>query len=106
MYIFFEKGKRSGISFISNRYTNASNKYLKSLDSKQKSKHIKNLDTNNLYGYAMSKFLSTSEFKWIDSKEFELNKYTRNNLKRSALEVDLEYSKDLQELHDDYLLTL
>ena len=54
----------------------------------------------------MSKFLSTSEFKWIDSKEFELNKYTRNNLKRSAFEVDLEYSKDLQELHDDYLLTL
>ena len=66
MYIFFEKGKRGGISNISNRFSKANNKYLKSYDPKQESKHIKNLDTNNLYGYAMSKFLPTSGFKWID----------------------------------------
>ena len=29
MYIFFEKGTRGGISYISNKYTKASNKYLK-----------------------------------------------------------------------------
>ena len=27
----------------------------------------------------MSKFLSTSGFKWIDPKEFDLNKYTSNS---------------------------
>ena len=29
----------------------------------------------------MSKFLPTSDFKWIDTKEFELNKYTSNGSK-------------------------
>ena len=32
MYIFFEKGTRGGISYISNRYSKAKNKYLKSYD--------------------------------------------------------------------------
>ena len=29
----------------------------------------------------MSKFLRTSAFKWIDPKEFDLNKYTSNSSK-------------------------
>ena len=40
MYVFFEKGIRGGISYISNRYRKANNKYLKSYDPKQESKHI------------------------------------------------------------------
>ena len=28
------------------------------------------LDANNLYGYVISNFLSTSELKWIDPKQF------------------------------------
>ena len=55
MYVFFEKGTRSGISYISNRYSNANNKYLKSNDSKQESKHIIYLDANNLYGQCSCK---------------------------------------------------
>ena len=56
MYIFLDKGTRGGISYISNRYTKANSKYLKSYDPRQESKHIIYLDANNLYGYAMSKF--------------------------------------------------
>ena len=52
----------------------------------------------------MTKFLPTNGFKWIDPKEFDLNKYTNNNSKECVLEVDLEYPKELQELHNDYPL--
>ena len=102
MYIFFEKGTRGGISYISNRYSKANNKYFKTYDPKQESKHIIYLDANNLYGYTMSKFLPTIGFKWIDPKEFDLNKYTSNNSKVCAVEVDLEYPKELYELQNDY----
>ena len=62
------------------------------------------LDANNLYGYAMSKFLPTSRLKWIDPKEFDLNKHTNNSSKGCILEVDLEYPKELRKLHNVYPL--
>ena len=52
----------------------------------------------------MSKYFTTSEFKWIVPKEFDLNEYTSNSSKECFLEVDLEYQKELQELHNDYSL--
>ena len=104
MYIFFKKGTRGGISCIFNRYSKVNNKYLKSYNPKQESKHIIYLDANNLYGYAMWKLLPISRFKWIDPKQFHLNKYTTNSSKGCVPEVDFEYPKDLQELHNDYSL--
>ena len=71
MYIFFEKGTRDGVS---KRYSKVSNRYLQFDDPKQESKHIIYLDANNLYGYAMSKFLPATGSKLIDPKEFDLNK--------------------------------
>ena len=52
----------------------------------------------------MSKFLPTSGFKWIDPKEFDLNKYTSNSSKGYVLEVALEYPTELRELRSDYRL--
>ena len=52
----------------------------------------------------MSKSLPTSGPKWIVPKEFDLNKHTSNSSKGCALEVDLEYPKELRELHNDYSL--
>ena len=100
-----KKGATGGISYIPNRHSKSNNKYLKSYDAKQKSKHIY-FDANNLYSYAMSKSLLTSALKWKDHKEFDLNKYASNNLKGCVLKVDLEYPKELQELHNDYPLAL
>ena len=67
----------------------------------QESKHIIYLD---VYGCAMSKFPPTGGFKWIDPKEFGLNKYASYSSKGCVLEVDLEYPKELRELHNDYPL--
>ena len=79
-------------------------KYLKSYDPKQESKHFIYLDDNNLYGYLMSKFLPTSGFKWINPREFDLNKYASNSFKRCVLEVDLQWPKELRKLNNDYHL--
>ena len=65
--LFLEKDMTGRVSYISKRYSKDNNKYLKSCDPKQKSKHIKNLDTNNFNSgyaivfnnsYAMSEFFS------------------------------------------------
>ena len=57
MYIFFEKVTRGGIPYISNRLEKLTiNIYF---DPKE-SKHIIYLDINNVYGYAVSTFLSTT----------------------------------------------
>ena len=61
MYIFFEKGIRGGISYISNRYSKANNEYLKRFDSKKESKHIIYLHANNLYGIQYLNFFQQVE---------------------------------------------
>ena len=106
MYILFEKGTRGRISSISDKYSRTNNKYLKSHNLKQKWKRITYLDANNLYGYAVSKFLPTSRFKWIDPDEFDLNKYISNSSQGCVIEVDIKYPKDIRELQNDYPLAL
>ena len=46
-------------------------------------------------------FFQQVDSKWIDPKEFDLNKYTSNSLKGCVLH--LEYPKGLRELHNDYI---
>ena len=60
-----------------------------------KNQDIMYLNANNLHGYAMSKFLPTSRFKWKDPKEFNLNKYTSNSSKGCIIKIDLEYLREL-----------
>ena len=104
MFQFIEKGMRGGISYIANRYGKANNKYMKEYDEKASSKYIMYLDANNLYGWAMSQYLPTGGFKWLSEKEVNLSKFDDNSEKGLILEVDLEYPKELHDLHNDYPL--
>ena len=52
----------------------------------------------------MPKFLPASGFKWIDTKESDLNNYTSGSCKGCVLEVDFEYPKELLQLHNAYPL--
>ena len=52
----------------------------------------------------MSKPLSKSKFKWLNPEKFNLDKYKDNSLRGCVLEVNLEYPKDLHELHSDHPL--
>ena len=77
---------------------------MKSYDPKQESNHITHLNANNLHGYVMPQFFPTCGSTKIDPKEFDLNKYTSNGSKGSVLKVNLEYTKELSVLNNDYLL--
>ena len=107
MYQFIEKGMRGGISYIANRHSKANNKYMKDYDETLSSKYIMYLDANNLYGWAMSQHLPTGKFKWLTQKQIDetnLAKYDEKSKKGLILEVDLEYPKELHNLHNDYPL--
>ena len=71
MFQFIEKGMRGGVSYIANRYRKANNKYMKEYDEKVPSKYIMYLDANNLYGWAMSQYLATGNFKWMSDREIK-----------------------------------
>ena len=69
MLLMVEKGIRGGICHSIQRYAKANNKYMKTYNNNEESSYIQYLDTNNLYGWAMSKKLPTNGFKWIDNNE-------------------------------------
>ena len=105
MFQFIEKGMCGGVSYIANRYGNANNKYMKEYDQKVSLKYIMYLDANNLYGWAMSQYLPTGNFKWMTDKEIskiDLGKYKADGEKGLILEVDLEYPQELHDIHNDY----
>ena len=105
MFQFIEKGIRGGVSYIAKRYGKANNKYMKECDEKAPSKYIMYHDANNLYGWAMSQYLPTGNFKWMTDKEIskiDLGKYKKDGKKGLIPEVDLEYPRELHDMHNDY----
>ena len=67
------------------------------------------LDTNNLYGWAMSQALPSGNFRWMTDKKInkiDLGKYKADGNKGFILEEDLEYSRELHKLHNGYPVTL
>ena len=107
MYQFIEKGLRGGTSYIANRFSEANNKYMENYNENLPSKYIMYLDANNLYGWAMSQYLPTGNFKWLTKEQINktnLAKYTAEHDEGLLLEVDLDYPKELHDLHNDYPL--
>ena len=95
-YMFFEQGMRGRVSYINEKYSEAS-----------RNKHILYLDRNNLYGHAVSQYLPYANFKWVKN----INKIRQKlmNIKSNSStgytpEVDLEYPQELHDIHNDYPL--
>ena len=108
MFTLLHEGLRGGVSMISKRHAKANNKYMGSLyDASQPSSYIIYLDANNLYGWAMSESLPTGEFKWLGEEEFSaINWLTQKDDQDIGyfVECDLDYPKELHDLHNDYPL--
>ena len=96
VHLFLEKGIRGGVSYISKRCKKS-----------DENTEIIYWDTNNLYGWAMNQHLPHSSFMFLSKREVDnsdLNSIAENSLIGYILEVDLEYYKELHDLHGDYPL--
>ena len=99
MLLMIESGIRSGIATISHCHAFTNNEYMGTeFDPTKDSKFISYLDDNKLYGWAMSKQLPPSGFKWITD---ELDDWEHVSC---TLVVDLEYPEQVHNLHNDYYL--
>ena len=97
LHLFLEKGMRDGVSYISKRYGPKSDE----------NTDIMYWDANNLYGFNMIQDLLHSLFKFLSKEEinsFNLDSVTENSPIGYILEVDLEYFKELHDLHSDHPL--
>ena len=103
MLLMFEKGIRGGLAQAIHRYATANNKYMPNYNKDLRSLFLMHLDANNLYGWAMSKKLPIGGCMWaknlnIYTADFIKN-YDENSILGYLLEIDVEYPKDLHELH-------
>ena len=107
MYEMIEKGLRGGMTQCSFKKVEANNKYMnEGYDKSKPSSYISYLDANNLYGLAMCKKLPYDDFKWHYGRmdEKRVMKYCDDDDIGYILEVDLDYPKELHDLHKDYPL--
>ena len=97
MYLFIEKCIKGRYSYISKRYKKANNNYLKFYDPKHKTRiwkcYIPNKYTRMVMRYLNFFQQGTRVFKWIDTKNFDSDKYSNKRSKGWVLEVDIEYPK-------------
>ena len=105
MLLMIEKGIRGGICHAVHRYAKANNKYIIYHNKNKESSYIMYLDTNNLYGWAVSQKLPVNSFKWVKNvskidEDFTKN-YDEDSDEGYILEVDIKYPSELHDLHSD-----
>ena len=105
MYEMIEAGLRGGMTQTTCKKVEANNKYMGSdYDKNKASSYINYLDANNLYGLSMIQKLPYRNLKWDDKiTEEDIINYD-NGRTGYILEVDLEYPKELHDLHNDFPL--
>ena len=103
MYEMIEAGLRGGMCMVSTKKVEANNQYMgEEYDKNRESSYINYFDANNLYGLSMIQKLPYKNLKWDDTlKEEDIINCKNNNI-GYILEVDLEYPKELHDLHNDY----
>ena len=78
---------------------------MKNYDPRKLSKYVMYFDANNLYGWAMSRYLPYGGFKWLKNvAKFDVHSISENSSILYIFEVDFEYPDELHYLHSDYPL--
>ena len=95
MHDFIEKAKHSGISIAGQRYFKANNpKIGKAFNPSKPTTWILYVDTNNLYGWAMSQFLPIGGYKWEYSQNYLLENSTKQ---KEFLDIALSIKPNLKQ---------
>ena len=106
-HLFIEKGMRGGISMVSKRYAKANNPCVEGYNPEKPNSFIMYLDANNLYGWAMSQYLPTGGFQWVNDREQlveTIANHPTSSTEGCILEVGLEYPDELHIAHNAYPL--
>ena len=64
MLMTVQNGNRGEICYAIHMYAKANNKYIKNYNKNIELSCLMDLDSNNLYGWAMFQQLPANEFKW------------------------------------------
>ena len=100
MLLMFEHGIRGGITQVICEYAAANNPYMgDKCDPNEDTTYLQYLDTNNLYGWAMSQPLPTGGFRWVNIEPNEISELATRTDKGYILEVDVSYPKELHNPH-------
>ena len=99
MLLIVQEGIRGRMCHAVHRYAKANNKDMKNYDEKEESSFLQ------YFAWAVSQRLPVGGFKWIEDvskidKDF-LKSYDENRDIGYFLEVDIEYPKELHDLHSD-----
>ena len=108
MLMMIEGGIRGGFTTVAKRHVIANNPGAVNYDGGEKS-YIMYFDVNNLYGNAMMETLPLGDYKWVNfSNEDRLLRDIYNTPDDGPigyiLEIDLEYPRELHDLHNDFPL--
>ena len=99
-----EKGIRGGICHAILRYPKANNEYIKDYNKDEEESFLRYDDAYNLYEFAMIQLLPVDGFKFIKNvykiDEDFIKNYDEDRDK-GFLDVNIEYPKDLHDLHSD-----
>jgi len=106
-HLFFENNLRGGISTISARHSKSNVPGTTSFDPSNPASYIFYVDANNLYGWAMTQPLPTSNFVFLSPWEvenFDVFQIPDDSKIGYVIECDLIYPPELHDAHNCYPL--
>ena len=107
IHLFFESNLRGGISTISHRFARSNIPGTPSFDPTNPASYILYIDANNLYGWASSQFLPTSNFHFLspwEMENFDVFQIPDDSKIGYVIECDLVYPPELHDEHNYYPL--
>ena len=105
MLLMIENGICGGVCHVVRSYAEANNKYMDNYNENKEASYLQYLDAYNFYGCPTTEKLPVGGFKWVKNvfkidEEFIKN-YNENSNIGFFLKVNIEYPKELHELHCD-----